>query len=130
VDGRVLGLPRNVPNALVGSGGLWHDFDSPWGGERGAVYRMRIIGRESGFGVPTRSGAIARTDEVLRRLPYGLRPRAGRRGVIVGVSWSPVGAPRMGEPTYGRTAARNAYTRSLGPGLTANFFTQAPSRAA
>ncbi len=25
------------------------------GGERGAVYRMRIIGRESRFGVPTRT---------------------------------------------------------------------------
>ncbi len=31
-------------------------FDSAWGDERGAVYRMSIIGRESPFGVPARSG--------------------------------------------------------------------------
>ncbi len=47
VDGRVLGLPRNVPNALVGSGGLWH-ASTPRGRASGggylqdAHYRSRI----------------------------------------------------------------------------------------
>ncbi len=46
VDGRVLGLPRNVPNALVESGGLWH-ASTPRGGASGGLftgcdYRSRI----------------------------------------------------------------------------------------
>jgi hypothetical protein len=37
VDGRVLGPPRNVPNALVGSGGLWHAL-TPRGRASGGLF--------------------------------------------------------------------------------------------